>query len=60
MYCPLSLPRSKRLWHALRLLTRGPVEWRSLASTLGVMDLTLPAFDNEPCDGIFLLPVVLL
>ncbi|MFC1487578.1 hypothetical protein ACFLRN_07840 [Thermoproteota archaeon] len=31
--------------------TRGADECLSLASTLGVIDLTLPAFDNEPCDG---------
>ena len=43
----------KRLWYALRLSTLGVAEWRSLASSLGVMDLTLPAFDSEPCDGTF-------
>jgi hypothetical protein len=56
LYCPLSLPRSKRLWHALRLSTRGVAECLSLASSLGVTDLTLPALDNEPCDGIFIHP----
>lgn len=56
LYCPLSLFSSKRLWYAFWLSTRGVAEWRSLASSFGVTDLTLPAFDNEPCDGIFSLP----
>ena len=33
------------------MLTLGTEECLSFASTLGVMDLTLPALDNEPCDG---------
>jgi hypothetical protein len=33
------------------LLTLGAEECLSFASTLGVIDLTLPALDNEPCDG---------
>ena len=49
-----------RLWYELRLSTRGGEEWRSLASSLGVMDLTLPAFDNEPCDGTFSHPFSVL
>ena len=53
LYCPLSLLRVKRLWYALRLSTRGAEECLSRASSLGVMDLTLPAFDNEPCDGTY-------
>lgn len=51
LYCPLSLLKTKRLWYELRLLTLGAVECLSLASILGVTDLTLPALDNEPCDG---------
>ena len=43
----------KRLWYELRLLTRGTEECLPFASNLGVMDLTLPALDNEPCDGTF-------
>jgi hypothetical protein len=53
LYCPLSLLKMKRLRYALRLSTRGVAECLSLASSLGVTDLTLPALDNEPCDGIF-------
>jgi hypothetical protein len=53
LYCPLSLLRMKRLWYELRLSTLGDAECLSLASSLGVTDLTLPALDNEPCDGIF-------
>lgn len=33
------------------MLTLGMGECLSLASSLGVIDLTLPALDNEPCDG---------
>jgi hypothetical protein len=50
----------KRLWYAFWLSTRGVAECLSLASSLGVTDLTLPAFDNEPCDGIFSLPFLCL
>ena len=46
----------KRLRYALRLSTLGAAECLSLASSLGVIDLTLPAFDSEPCDGIFSRP----
>ena len=53
LYCPLSLLKMKRLWYALRLSTRGVAECLSLDSSFGVTDLTLPALDNEPCDGIF-------
>jgi hypothetical protein len=34
------------------LPTLGEGECLSLDSSLGVTDRTLPAFDNEPCDGI--------
>jgi hypothetical protein len=30
---------------------------RSLPSILGVIDLTLPALDSEPCDGIISHPL---
>lgn len=53
VYCPLSRFRTNRLWYAFWLSTRGVAECLSLASSFGVTDLTLPAFDNEPCDGIF-------
>jgi hypothetical protein len=59
LYCPLSLLKMKRLWYALRLSTRGVAECLSLASSFGVTDLTLPALDNEPCEGIFNHPVSL-
>jgi hypothetical protein len=51
LYCPLSRLRMKRLWYELRLLTLGAEECLSFASILGVMALTLPALDNDPCDG---------
>jgi hypothetical protein len=41
------------------LLTLGAEECLSFASILGVTDLTLPALDNEPCDGIVLHPLLL-
>ena len=43
----------------LRLSTRGVAECLSFASSFGVTDLTLPALDNEPCDGILYHPISL-
>jgi len=43
--------KMKRLWYILRLLTLGHEELLSCGSLFGVWDLTLPAFDSEPCVG---------
>ena len=48
------------MWHALRLSTLGVAECLSIASSFGVTDLTLPALDNEPCDGILYHPFYLV
>jgi len=42
------------------LSTLGVAECLSLASSFGVTDLTLPAFDNEPCDGTFFTSYIVL
>ena len=54
----MPLSKTNRLWYFLWLLTLGAEECRSFASTLGVMDLTLPALDNEPCDGVTSPPLI--
>jgi hypothetical protein len=40
------------------LFTLGAEECLSFASILGVMDLTFPALDNDPCDGIISHPSI--
>jgi len=43
----------KCLRYSLRLLTLGPEELFFFDSILGVIDLTFPDLDNEPCEGKF-------
>ena len=45
------LPKIMRLSYILRLLNLGPEDFLLFGSIFGVCDLTLPAFDSEPCVG---------
>lgn len=51
LYWPLRRCKMTRLWYNLRLLTLGIEELFFSDSSLGVMDLTLPALDSAPCEG---------